>query len=61
MSDWVQVGGPKPLTPGQGWGSRPGVSSWELLPTRLRVLSAGRSSVCLYEEVYRRDERCSKS
>ena len=23
MSDWVQVGGPKPLTPGQGWGTPP--------------------------------------
>ena len=41
--------------PGTG-AAGPRVSSWELLPTPLRVSSADLSSMCRYEEVYRRDE-----
>ena len=41
--------------PGTG-AAGPRVSSWERLPTPLRVLSADLPSVCHYEEVYRKDE-----
>lgn len=41
--------------PGTG-AAGPRVSSWELLPTPLRVSSADLSSVCRYEEVYRKDD-----